>query len=293
VLFGDELDKAVVRRISEETSTTTINWFCDDHWRFNDYSVGWTPCFNWVVTTAPPEVAPYEELGLHNVVRSQWACNTHLYSRPPEDLPLLNDVSFVGMAHGDRPEVVQALRRAGIDVKTWGWGWPAGRLSVESMVRTFYQSRVNLNFANASVTQEQVDGRVVGFVRARAIMRKVPWGPRALSVGRRVARRAWPRPQPAKTRYVVQLKARTFEVPGCGGFLLTQGAPRLEQYFVPGQEIGLFAGTDDLVGAVRMYLGDEDLRRRVAEAGYQRVMRDHTYDRRFMEIFARAGLAAE
>ncbi len=52
VMSRDELFKRTVREISENTPTLTINWFCDDHWRFEDYSRDWAPHFNWVVTTA-------------------------------------------------------------------------------------------------------------------------------------------------------------------------------------------------------------------------------------------------
>ena len=57
VLFTDELDKAIVRMISENTETNTLNWFCDDHWRFDNFSRYWAPCFNWSVTTAKSAVA--------------------------------------------------------------------------------------------------------------------------------------------------------------------------------------------------------------------------------------------
>ena len=38
VLFRDELDKGIIEKISTGTNTITLNWFCDDHWRFDDFS---------------------------------------------------------------------------------------------------------------------------------------------------------------------------------------------------------------------------------------------------------------
>lgn len=289
VLHEDQLDPAVVRRISEETSTVTLNWFCDDHWRFYDFSRPWAPCFNWVVTTVSPEVAPYEEYGLFNVIRSQWACNTAVYHRPHEDLPLRYDVSFVGMAHGDRTGVIETLRRDGVDVQTWGSGWPAGRLTVKEMIRVFNQSRVNLNLANASVTVAQAERMRPEPSFLSSALRGTPGGPWALAAGRRVVNRLWRQPSSAPSSYIMQLKARTFEVPGSGGFLLTQLAPELERYLVPGDEIGTFHDAGDLLESVRHYLDDEGERHRVAEAGHSRVMRDHTYERRFAEIFEHIG----
>jgi len=39
-LMRDELKIDVVRRISADTDTTTFNWFCDDHWRFDNFCIG-------------------------------------------------------------------------------------------------------------------------------------------------------------------------------------------------------------------------------------------------------------
>jgi len=296
VLFGEELDKDVMRRISTELRTVTVNWFCDDHWRFHGFSRLWTPCFNWVVTTAAADVAPYEDYGLHNVIRSQWACN-HFTFRRLEDRQLHHDVTFAGMAHGDRGGVIDAVRRAGIDVQTWGSGWPAGRLSVEEMVRVFNESRVNINLSHSSIPAEKVKATAVLPAsaitqHARRAARRIPAVGRASGVVRAVRHRLHAAPPQAapSVRYVKQLKGRTFEVPGCGGFLLTQNAPELERYFELGREAVAFRDVDELVEKLRHYLAHEDERAAVAEAGYARVLRDHTYERRFAEIFSRIGL---
>src|SRR5437763_17123208 len=47
VLAGEQLDRATMRQISDETETLTLNWFCDDHWRFDSFTRHWAPCFNW------------------------------------------------------------------------------------------------------------------------------------------------------------------------------------------------------------------------------------------------------
>jgi spore maturation protein CgeB len=87
-----------------------------------------------------------------------------------------------------------------------------------------------------------------------------------------------------------QIKARPFEVAGCGGFVLTEDAPRLDRYFEPGREIAVFRNLRELVDQVHHWLEADDERAGVARAGYERVLREHTYDRRFEEIFRAAGL---
>ena len=88
---------------------------------------------------------------------------------------------------------------------------------------------------------------------------------------------------PARNR---QIKARIFEVPGAGGFLLTESAPGLERYFELGRELVCFQGLDDLAGKVRRYLADPGARDAIAHACHQRVAREHTYEQRFARILS-------
>ncbi|MBC7804137.1 MAG: glycosyltransferase family 1 protein [Candidatus Parcubacteria bacterium] len=85
-----------------------------------------------------------------------------------------------------------------------------------------------------------------------------------------------------------QIKARTFEIPGAGGFLLTEGAEELERYYVPGKEIEVFASAADAAVKIRRYLSDPELRNRVAIAGHERTAREHTYEQRFAPLLAQA-----
>jgi len=84
-----------------------------------------------------------------------------------------------------------------------------------------------------------------------------------------------------------QIKARTFEVPGAGGMLLTEDADRLDRYLRPGEEIVTFADVDDLVRKVRHYLSRPQERDAIARAGHARVCRDHVYEARFESVLAK------
>lgn len=70
--------------------------------------------------------------------------------RPLPGEGFVHDVSFVGARYGIRPAVVDFLRDNEVDVKTWGYGWPAGPLSIEDMVRTYARSRINLGFGGVA-----------------------------------------------------------------------------------------------------------------------------------------------
>ena len=85
-----------------------------------------------------------------------------------------------------------------------------------------------------------------------------------------------------------QVKARLFEVPGAGGFLMTETADGLTQYFVPDQEVVTFDGLTDLVEKIRYYLRNLEQRDRIALAGHGRTAREHTYEARFLPLLSAA-----
>jgi len=81
-----------------------------------------------------------------------------------------------------------------------------------------------------------------------------------------------------------QIKARTFEVPGAGGFLLTEAVRSLEAFYEPGREIAVYKVFDELVTKIRYYLSHPHERDAIARAGFDRTVREHTYERRLAEL---------
>ena len=85
--------------------------------------------------------------------------------------------------------------------------------------------------------------------------------------------------------YIYTLKGRDFEAPGCGSLLLTRDAKEISEYFVPGEEIITYEDANDAAEKINYYLKNEDEREKIAKSGYERVMKEHTYEKRFLEIF--------
>ncbi|MGJ4950109.1 CgeB family protein [Bradyrhizobium sp. HKCCYLS20291] len=81
-----------------------------------------------------------------------------------------------------------------------------------------------------------------------------------------------------------QIKARVFEVPGAGGFLLTETTPGLDDYYVPGEQAAVFDSPEDLVAKCRYYLEQPALRDAIALRGHQRTVAQHTYNSRFRQV---------
>jgi spore maturation protein CgeB len=85
-----------------------------------------------------------------------------------------------------------------------------------------------------------------------------------------------------------QIKARTFEVPGAGGFLLTSEDTQLADYFHVGSEIATYRDNPELEQKIRYFLDNPDKRDAIARAGHERVRREHVYEARFAPILERA-----
>ena len=162
VLFdaGQDPIPGVFSCIGESGRTRTVHWFCDDHWKFDTYSRHLAPHFHFSCTTAQTAVGKYAAAGLGDrVIKTQWACNHHLYvpGKPFRDV----DLSFVGMPHGNRRQVLARLAAAGMVPEIYGFGWKGRpRLPFHRMVRLFSRSRINLNLSNASADLvQQIKGR--------------------------------------------------------------------------------------------------------------------------------------
>lgn len=152
-LFKDEIDKGTIDEITRSNRVLTLNWFSDDQWRFETFSKDWIPCFSWGITTSKAAYEKYINAGNKNIILSQWGCNHRLYFKM--DTSKIFDLSFIGLPHGDRRDVIRSLRKSGLKVDIWGFGWEGGRISQYQMIKIFNQSLVNLNLNNASVNAIQ------------------------------------------------------------------------------------------------------------------------------------------
>jgi spore maturation protein CgeB len=87
---------------------------------------------------------------------------------------------------------------------------------------------------------------------------------------------------PVRTR---QIKARVFEVPGMGGFLMTESAECLDIFYKINNEIVIFNDIKDLAFKIKHDLHDTDCRDFIAKSSFSRTQKEHTYEMRFEWIF--------
>jgi len=89
------------------------------------------------------------------------------------------------------------------------------------------------------------------------------------------------------------LRRRHFEIPGCGGFLLTTPADGIEEFYAPGEEIAVASDLGELVDKARYYLAHETERAAIAKAGHARTLAEHTWTSRLAHIFSEVGVKPE
>lgn len=82
-----------------------------------------------------------------------------------------------------------------------------------------------------------------------------------------------------------QHTARTFEIPACRGFFLGTRTEEHIEIFRPGIDADFFSNTEELVEKVEFYTRNEELRSRIAQKGYEKVIKlDATYENRVKGI---------
>ncbi len=265
----------------------TVNLFCDDQWRFEDYSRFVAPHLGASITVDKFKVDGYRDLGCR-VLRSQWGSPRYVRGLDPSKADYLYDVSFIGGRNATREWTVRALAKAGIQVACFGHGWPNGRVDIPKMEEIFYRSKINLNLSNSIPSLPSFRRFVFGdTLRAFLGMNARRYGSWAKSI-RKALGNLYSMAFSKKRRE--SIKARNFEIPAAGGFQLSQFALEIDDYFVPGKEIALFATIDELIAQAKYYLKHEDERIAICRGGYARSEK-YSYADRFKAVFEELGLA--
>lgn len=234
--------------------TKTLCFFHDDTWR-RDFSIYWAQYFDYFTTTDIYGEERYKKIGLPNAIYFPWGCNQHIYHKL--DLPKIYDVSFVGGYHPWREWLIKLLHKEGIQVEVFGTGWKNGHVEQDDMIRIFNQSKINLNLSNSASWD-----LIYMLSSPKAFINTLK-----------------------SKKNSEQMKARHFEINGCGGFQLSYYVEGLEHNYEIGKEIAIYNNSEDLVDKVKYYLANEEERETIALAGYNRTITEYTFDKRFAKAF--------
>ena len=263
--------------------TLTLGFFVDDHWHFDNSSKIAAPHLSWIATTYSPAVEWYKKLGCQNVIRTHLGANHKLFKPKFEirnsKLEINStDVGFVGAWYVNRERVIDCLQKAGIKVAVWGPDWPNGRLADDLMLSVVHQTKINIDINPPSSH--------IGLKPLARIFFKITADGIRLDFNNFFNNiREW------RQKRTPMIKPRTFNCLAAKSFIITQMTHDLSEFYEIGKEIVAYNSVDELIDKIRYYLTHDDEREKIAAAGYARTLRDHTYEKRFNDIFRTIGLA--
>lgn len=198
------------------------------------------PLFDRVGTSSPAWVDVFRRLGARHAEYLPFAADTVLL-RPVEDESIPTaDVGFVGTWRPDREAFLEAF--ADLDLRIWG--------------SEYWRTRTR----RGSPLRERWQGRTLRGDELPAICRSTRVMFNVMDAV------TWPGPN-----------MRTFEQAACGAFSLTTRSPAVLEIFTEGMNIECFDDVTEARRKLERYLGDEVARRRIATAGRDLVLAEHTY----------------
>ena len=271
----------------------TINWFCNGSYQLNLVSEI-SPHYDYCLVPEQFRVEDYRAIGA-NPIYFQEAANPNIYK--PYSLNYEFDVSFVGQNYGNRSEYIRYLVDSGVDVRVWGTGWRPEVHDLNALKTSWmkFLSRIKYGYslpkaieraANllASKGDYSLPKEICGNPLSDQKLIKM-YSRSKINLGFSVVGNTHKTDNPIR-----QVRLRDFEIPMCGGFYLMEYLPEIETFYEIGKEIVCFSTKEELVEKVQYYLKHPDEREKIRWAGYARAQRDHSWQKRFADLFIKLGL---
>jgi spore maturation protein CgeB len=79
---------------------------------------------------------------------------------------------------------------------------------------------------------------------------------------------------------------RIIDILGCGGFVISNFQEEIAEYFVPGQDLEIYENLEDLFAKTKFYLEHDNVRRQIAQNGFEKVQRDFTFKDRLSRMIS-------
>jgi spore maturation protein CgeB len=258
----------------------TMNWYCNASYQLNLVS-DIAPFYDYCLVPEKFRLNDYKKLGACPIY-FQEAANPNFYK--PYDLKKEFDVTFIGAKYADRVEIVKFLIDNGINVMCWGPRWKNrknnyiksilsnSKATVKKYAKKYLLRKpINniIDIPNKNAGDPLSDTEMVRtFSRSKICLGFSAVGMTNLEKDR-----------------IVQIRLRDFEVPMSGGFYMVEYMPELGEYFTYDKEIVGYKNKEDLLKKCLYYLQHEDEREAIRLAGYKRAITEHTWQRRFSELF--------
>jgi spore maturation protein CgeB len=200
------------------------------------------PGFDLHVVQRDSNVADYMQRGAREVIKVQTAYEPTVHYPPPDgwgDERRDRGVSFIGTAYDDRAEVLTRLwQEFGFPVVISGDKQWRRRLEPDALAALYTGGELYMQAYREGIWRSKINLSFITHANQDEFVHK------------------------------------SFEIAGCGGFLLAERSAGHSARFVEDEEAVFFTGIEELAEKVRRYLPDESARERIAAAGRARAARD-------------------
>jgi hypothetical protein len=295
----------------------SINFYCNSIYQF-DLVADIAPRADFAWHAEKDAQSSYESVGA-TPIWVQMGADPEIY-RPIPNITRKTDACFVGQRYADRDRWMAALIKAEIPVEIYGSGWslpsspepvPPLQGSRADKATTVPDNATTSSYLALMAWHLQRHGLVGGLRRIwkqyeyRAETRRlfplfepyfkgrVPNGKISeVFSGHEVIlnfSNVWADEQPG-SKLIPHVRLRDFEAPMCRSCYLTGYTDEITEFYEVGSEIDTYASEEELVDKTRYYLKNPEAAERLREAGWRRASRDHTWTRRFEELFRKVGL---
>ena len=293
----------------------SVNFYCNSIYQFENVAeIARRADFSWHPERDARDL--YLKVGA-NPVWVQMGADPEVY-RPIPEIPRKRTACFVGQRYADRDRWLAALDIAAIPFDLYGQGWNSASIQAEidtALLDVSYlgrkRTRVGTFGSYADAVRQNISssGWFTGVARTlkqwryrretQALTRQTAAHAKgkANDVARTLAAyevclnfsNVWSdgRPGSALVRHV---RLRDFEAPMCRTCYLTGHTDEIAEFYEVGKEIDTYRTTEELVDKTHFYLANAGAAERLRAAGYARARRDHTWVRRFGELFAKIGV---
>jgi spore maturation protein CgeB len=265
----------------------TVNFSCNNVHQFHTVR-DLAPLCDYCMVPERAALEKFRAVGARPV-HVQMGANPELFR--PLGLPKRYGVSFIGAKYADRSVFIAALLRGGLPVQVWGAGWKR-----ESVGDLLSGGRRAWTLGGLQRLARGAVNRLRTWQRDRLVDRVAspPLGDDAMVEVYNQSRIAlnFSKALDDERPGVVHrhLRLRDFEVPMTGSFYMPEYSDELAEYYEIDKEIVTFRSVEELVEKARYYLPRDYERTRIADAGYKRAMREHTWTMRFTKLFRQLGL---
>lgn len=221
----------------------------DPGWRLYMKSM---PLFDLHVTQRDVSVGDYLQRGAQDVIKIQTAYEPTVHfasATPMTDAERTREVSFIGTPYDDRAEILTRLSSDGVPVVVSGRprAW-ARALSADAYAAIYFSDELYGEQYRETIWRSKIN---LSFLT-----------------------------KSNQDEYT----HKSFEIAGCGGFLMAERSQGHELKFREGEEAVFFESYDDLLTKILRYLPDEASRNRIAAAGQRRAVSDGYHNDRQMQL---------